>query len=155
MNKTKKRAFGKDVYLLGVKDGVYYWLEQAKWECSWYWSLGYVETYTNNKNPERARDIRSHQHFDGLFFDGLSHGFNNFKSFFDDTPFNDNEIWQIMDIMKSLYTLSDYSRMLHLKGSHYTSNPCKDIIGNKQEYERINKKIIPSLNTALYKVLYE
>lgn len=153
MKKIKTEAFGKDVYLLGVKNGIYYWLEQAKWECSWYWGLGYVETYTNNKHPEIARDIKSHQHFDGLFFDGPSHGFDNFKTFFNDTPFKDSEIWQIMEIMKSLYTLREYSDMLHCKGAHYTSNPCKDIIWNEQEYKRINKEVIPALNKELYKIL--
>jgi len=63
MKKTKKHAFGKDVYLLGKdKHGIYYWLESPKWDCGWYWGFGYIETYTNNKQPQLAKDINSHEH---------------------------------------------------------------------------------------------
>ena len=52
MKKEKRFAFGKNIYLLGSdKDGVKYWLEEASWDCGWYWGFGYVETYTNNSNP--------------------------------------------------------------------------------------------------------
>ena len=156
MEKRKKYAFGKDVYLLGKdKDGTLYWLNGASWDCDWYWGLGYIETYTNNKNPNKSRDIKSHQHFDSLFFNGPSHGFDNFKNYFIETPFNDNEIWRIMEIMKTLYTLREYSDTLHRGGSHYTSNPCKDIIKNDDEYNRINNVVIPALNKELYKILSE
>lgn len=156
MKKRKDHAFGKDIYLLGKdEEGILYWLESAKWDCNWYWSIGHVETYTNNINPCKARDISSHQHFDNLFFNGLSNGFDNFKSFFSETPFNDNEIWKILEIIKSLYTLRKYSDMLHIGNSQYSSNPCKEIIKNEEEYQRINEVVIPTLNKELYKILSE
>lgn len=156
MKKRKTHAFGKDLYLLGMdKTGVYYWLEQAKFDCGWYWGLGYVETYTNNKNPERAKDINSHQHFDSLFFSGPSHGFDNFKNFFTKTPLSDAEIWQLMEIMKSLYTAREFSDMIYRGGAHYTKNPCTDIIKNSEEYKRINESVIPSLLNKLYEILSE
>ena len=154
MEKRKSHAFGKDVYLLGKdKKGTLYWLQEAKWDCDWYWGLGYVQTYTNNKNPNKSTDINSHQHFNYLFFNGPSHGFDNFKKYFIETPFNDSEIWKIMEIMRTLYTLREYSDTLHRGGSHYTSNPCKDIIKNEDEYKRINEVLIPSLLKEVYKLL--
>ena len=156
MKKRKTHAFGKDIYLLGEdKEGILYWLEEARWDCDWYWGLGYVETYTNNKNPSISRDINTHQHFDRLFLNGPSCGFDNFKNYLIETPFNDSELWKIMEIMKTLYTLREYSDTLNRGGSHYTSNPCKDIIKNDDEYNRINKVVIPALNKELYKILNE
>lgn len=156
MKKKKTHAFNKDVYLLGAdKSGTYYWLEQAKFECGWYWGLGYVETYTNNKNPGWARDINSHQHFDWLFLSGPSHGFDNFKKFLVETPLSDKEIWQLMEIMKSLYTAREYSDMIHRGGSNYTKNPCSDMIKDLGEYKRINESVIPSLLKKVYQILSE
>jgi hypothetical protein len=67
MNKRKSHAFNKDIYLLGKnRYGELVWLESPTWDCGWYWGFGYVETYTNNKRPDLARDISSHSHFDGL-----------------------------------------------------------------------------------------
>lgn len=63
MKKKISRAFNKNVYLLG-KDthNTYYWLEEPRWDCGWYWGFGYIETYTYNKRPDLSRDISSHQH---------------------------------------------------------------------------------------------
>lgn len=156
MEKRKSYAFGKDVYLLGKdKEGILYWLEAASWDCDWYWGLGYIVTYTNNKHPGRSKDINSHQHFNSLFFNCTNNGFDNFKNYLTETPFNNNEIWRIMEIMKTLYTLKEYSETLHRGGSHYISNPCKDIIKNDDEYNRINKVVIPTLNKELYRILSE
>ena len=106
MEKKKSHAFGKDIYLLGKdKDGINYWLEEASWDCGWYWGFGYVETYTNNKYPHLSRDINSHQHFDGLFLKGAI--FDSFKSLLVETPLSDNEIWKLLELMDTFYTLRE------------------------------------------------
>ena len=65
--KKQSKAFGKDIYLLGEdQDGTKYWLEAPHFDCGWYWGFGYIETYTNNRRPDLAKDIASHQHIDGL-----------------------------------------------------------------------------------------
>lgn len=154
LNKRKSHAFGKDIYFLGQdRDGVNYYLEAARWDCGWYWGGGYVETYTNNKNPERSRDIESHSHFDSMFFKGNKTGFDAFKDFFTEHPFTDGEIWKICELMKAFYIARAYSDMLHTGGAHYTANPAKETIKNAEEYRRINQKVIPAIMTELYKIL--
>ena len=155
MNMKNKvdEAFGKKQNLLGQKDGIYYWLEEATWDCEWYWGLGYVETFTNNKNPHLARDINSHSHFDGMFFKSNKNGYDSFKEFFDETVLSDEELWTLVECMKSLYTLSEYAELLHRGGSHYTSNPCSELIMNNDEYERINQELIPALLNQVYELL--
>ena len=155
-NMKKRVTFDRrgKIYLLGQDvEGTDYWLQEAKFDCGWYWGIVYVETYTNNRCPEKARDISSHQHFDGMFFNHKKNGFDNFKEFFVRTPFTDEEIWVIIEIMKTLYTMREYSDVLHRGGSHYTKNPCGDTIKNDKEYWRINETVIPELLNALYKIL--
>lgn len=154
VNKQKKHAFGKDIYFLGQdKNGVNYWLEAASWDCSWYWGGGYVETYTNNRSPEKSRDINSHQHFDGLFFKGNKNAHDLFFEHFPVHPFTDSEVWKICELMKAFYTARHYSDMLHCGGAHYTTNPAADAIKSEEEYNRINKNVIPAIMQELYKIL--
>ena len=61
MNKEMDRAFGKQVLLLGIKDGEKVWLEMPTFDCNWYWGFGYLETYTGSQ-PSKSRDILSHTH---------------------------------------------------------------------------------------------
>ena len=154
MEKKKSHAFGKDIYLLGEdKEGTRYWLETGSWDCDWYWGFGYVETYTNNKNPDRARDISSHQHFNGLFFHKDKMSYDVFKEFFAKTTVSDKELWKLLELMKSFYIAREYADMLHRKGAHYTTNPCKEIIQNDNEWLRINREVIPAILNEVYKLL--
>ena len=156
MEKSKKFAFNKNIYLLGEdKDGIKYWLEEATWDCNWYWGFGYIETYTNNKNPENSRDIASHQHFDSLFLN--KNIFDSFKNFFKETTLKDNEIWELLSYMEEFYTMKKYSNLLY-SGNHITSQAQnikegKNEIENKKEYERINKILMPELFKKIYKLL--
>jgi hypothetical protein len=155
LQKQKSHAFDSNIYLLGQDaEGTLYWLEEAKWDCDWYWGGGYVETYTNNERPAMSRDITSHSHFDSMFFNNQRlNGHDAFTSFFESTPFTDKEIWQICELMKSFYIARQYSDMLYCGGAHYTSNPSKDVIKNEEEYQRINTKVIPDIMKSLYEIL--
>ena len=154
MKKSVINVFDKTNYLLGTDaNGTKYYLQKASFVCNWYWGFGYVVTYTNNTFPERSRDIASHQHFDGLFFNSNQNGYHAFKNFFTETPFIDSEIWQIVELMKTFYICRKYSDLLHVGGAHYTTNPAKEIIQNETEYDRINKNVIPTILNKLYDIL--
>lgn len=154
LNKQINHAFSKDIYFLGQdSEGINYWLEAGTWDCDWYWGFGYIKTYTNNTNPEKARDINSQQHFSGLIFGGEKSAFDNYKKFFKKSPLTDNELWTLCELMKTFYTLREYSDTLNRGGSHYTNNPCCDIIKNDDEYNRINKEVIPAIMQEVYKLL--
>lgn len=159
LNATKKmkieNVFGSTIYFLGQdKNGRNYFLENARFDCEWYFAGGYIESYTNNNNPKCAKDKVSHNHFDSMFLnDRTKCCFDKFKEFFVVNPFTDKEIWTICEIMSSFYTMRRYSDLLHIGGSHITTNPSNEIIKNKEEYERINKVVIPNLMENLYKIL--
>lgn len=154
MEKRVSKAFGKKVYLLGVdKDGTYYWLEEASWDCDWYWGFGYIETYTNNKNPNMSRDIDSHQHFDGLFLKCSKMSKDMFDEFFIESTLDEGEKWKLLELMQTFYTMKEYSEVVYRGGSHFTSNPLSEEIKNSDEYNRINKVVLPKLFEEVYKLL--
>lgn len=160
MVSNKKRRFtwhGRNYYYIGQdNNGMCYYYQESEFDCSWYWGIGYIESFTNNRNPERSKDISCHTHFDYLMKEqgkkNLYHD-DAFKEVFPINPFNNKEIWTILEIMNSLYTARRYSDMIHTKGSHITGNPCKDIIASETEYKRINEIVIPALLNELYKIM--
>lgn len=152
MKKKVSKAFGKKQYLLGSDEyGNFYWLEEAKFDCGWYWGGGYVETFTNNQNPARAKDIQSHHHFDEMFLDN-GHC-DTFKKFFVHTPLSDTEIWRLLELMKSFYIAREYSDMIYRGGAHISNNLVSVTIQSETEYKRINEVVIPAIMNAVYEIL--
>ena len=154
MKKKVSNAFGKKQYLLGVdEEGTYYWLEEASWDCEWYWGFGYIETFTNNKNPQLSKDIRSHSHFDMFFNNKNQNGYTAFKEFFKDMTVSEKQLWKLLELMKTFYILRDYSDCLYIGGANYTANPIAEEIKSKAEYDRINNVLIPKLINEVYSIL--
>lgn len=156
MNKKTTYAFGKKIYLLGAdKDGVKYWLEAPSWDCGWYWGFGYVETYTNNKNPNKARDINSHQHFYSLFLNSNVCAFDAFKEFFKETTLSKDEIWILLDYMKSFYALRETAETLGTGYSHMTERAKIEEVKNVEMTKEINEKILPAIFEKIDSLLSE
>ena len=153
MKKEKRFAFGKNIYLLGQdENGTKYWLEEASWDCNWYYGFGYIETYTNNNNPERSKDINSHEHYDTKI---LKNGLlpDDFKKIFIETPLSNEEIWQLNELMKTFYTIKNYMELLYRGSADITNNPSSDIIKNEKEWLRLKDEVLPDLFKNIYKIL--
>lgn len=145
MKKRTIKVFGETSYLLGKgKDGDMYYLVEPKWNCGWYWGMGYIHSYTNNSQPMRSKDIATHTHFDYVFFHEKN-GYDNFKEFFTETPLADKEIWTLMELMKSAYILRNMSNMTYRGGAYYTENPCAELLKDIPEYQRINDVLLPAI----------
>ena len=153
MKKEKKHAFGKNIYLLGEdKEGTKYWLEEASWDCDWYYGFGYIETYTNNKNPEKSRDINSHEHYDSKILKNASTP-EAFRNIFVKTPLTDDEIWTLNELMRTFYTLKKYHALIHRGSANITKNSLSDTIKNDNEYNRLKNEVFPKLFKEIYKLL--
>lgn len=153
MKKEKRYAFGKNIYLLGQDErGINYWLEEASWDCDWYYGFGYIETYTNNKNPEKSKDIVSHEHYNSKILESNILP-DDFRKIFKNTPLNDNEIWELNELMKTFYTIQNYMALLYNGSSHITNNPSKNIIKNKTEWLRLKNEVLPDLFNKIYDIL--
>ena len=155
MKKKMTRVFGKEIYLLGRDvDGINYWLEEPSWNCDWYWGFGYVRTYTNNNSPERSRDIVSHQQFGSLFLKRPNELPQSWHDFFKSgTPLSNEEIWSLMELMKTAYTLREVAGIYHRGGSHISENPCKSALKNAARAQEINQDLLPTIFEAIKRIL--
>lgn len=154
MQKIVTHAFGKKVYLLGRgKGGCHYWLEEPSWSCDWYWGFGHVETYTCDGNPSISRDINSLQHFDSLFLEGPKDCYSMFTEFFEETPLTEKEIWQLLELMQTFYTLEKTAETFVRGGSHITENQFKNIIKNEHHAKELNAVVIPPIVYGACKLL--
>ena len=155
MKKKVDFAFGKKIYLLGTdKYGRRRWLEAPSWDCGWYWGFGYIESYTNNLCPSKSRDIACHTHFCSLFLNyPQCNGLDTFKEFFSETVLTDEEIWKLLELMKTFYILCESSGLFHRGGAHYTTNSCYNVIKNDEIYNKINREMMPALFKEIEKLL--
>lgn len=117
-------------------ESIYFY--RPSWNCIWYWGFGYIG---NN---------RLHTHLDLL---GKNNLYENIKDYFSEFILQDKDIWLFCEYVMTVYTLRSYSEVIHRGGSHYSNNPCKDVIKNPDEYKRINSELIPLLIDEIYKLL--
>lgn len=154
---------GGGYFLLGKdKDGVKWWLEQEKWSCEWYWGFGYVETFERNVSPENAYDINVHTHFDSLFLKSepsILEACSNkiyetaWKSLFTQSTLNNEEMWQLFELMKTAYTLKEMAELYHRGGTHITNNPLRKILQNSGKEKEINGALLPKVFQKITELL--
>lgn len=150
MKKQVIEKFGKKYYLLGTRkeDNKKVWLEQASFDCDWYWGIGYIEVFNHNYT-----DIDEHTHFNTLFLNS----YDTFKDYFKEITIENNEIWQLLEFMTTIYQLRNFSDTIYLKGSHITNNNTEELLFNKdiykKMYDNINNEDIPKLLEQVYKML--
>ena len=152
----KKKTINKfgTHYLLGKgKDGQFYYLEKESWDCGWYWGFGYIHSFSNNRQPEKSKDLRSHTHFDSLFLKDKI--FDSFKDFFEETTLNNEEIWKLLDLMQSAYTLKETAALLSYGYSHFTSKARMDLLANEEMRDKVNKEFFPAIFEEIRKLLTE
>lgn len=161
MKKKTTRAFGKKVYLLGKDlDGTMYWLEAPSWDCNWYWGFGYVETYTNNSCPDKAHDIKSHQHIDSSFIGKVGVNKDYIYNIFDTpllkggTTFTEEEGWEISELFSQFYTLSKAADLFYSEKGHVASTTVKhDSDECKRMYDYINQTMMPAIFKRIGEIL--
>lgn len=158
MNTLKKEqdyAFKKNVYLLGIdEEGTKYWLEQHTWDCDWYWSKGYIETYQGNGKPSKARDIESHSHYTGFIGEkkakdgGYAHHINESKCFVM-TTLSDKESWKLAELMKRAEILADYAGLKHIGTAHITTLEDSESVRNLEDWKRANEELKATLDKVI------
>lgn len=147
--KEKSHILDSTYYLLGIgQDGKKYYLEKGKFECGWYWSGGYIETFNRNKS-----DIDLHTHYDTGKIRGLrfSH-YDEFDKIFKKCTLTESEKWKFHELMHTFYTAKTAMEMSYQGGSHITSNPLSDLIQNKDVYDHYNN-LIEKIHEELDKLL--
>ena len=111
------------------------------WDSGWYWGFGYL----SNENY--------HYHLSGLskgsnLFDGIK---THFGTSFIIT--DDKDIWTFAELIQTFYHLKESAEVFGRGGVGYITNPCKDIIINKEVATIINNIVIPTIFDEIYKIL--
>lgn len=148
MNKKTTHAFGDKLYLLGIDhDGKYVWLPKHKWQCGWYYSMGYVEIYTNHKHPERAKDISSHSHLSYELKRASASSYVTPEAlvgengFLAETTLDKDDLWKFQELLWSAYKLKEAAEIFSRGGAHITTNPCHDTLKDEEMYNTTNRMI--------------
>jgi len=166
--KKESHAFGKNIYLLGEDaGGINYWLEGPTWECNWYWGFGYVETYTNNKNPRKSTDKNSHQHIDSSFlgkqeyYDHVTKAWKQgeyIHNLYDSpkfikTTFDEQTGWILSELFNEFYTLKKAAELFHRGGAHTITSPLQSLLKIPEYEKHINEVLIPAITAKIIELL--
>ena len=133
------RNYKKHTYL-GIVNNEKIFLTAPSWDCGWYWGFGYL----GNNN--------CHYHINGLDKNKDLHTAIT-EHFGDSFVIRPSDSWTFAELMNSFYKLKETAEVLGRGGSHLSTNPCKDIIINKKEVERINNIVLPHIFDEIYKIL--
>lgn len=149
LEKEKSHILGSTYYLLGMDENkVKYYLEKGKFDCGWYWSGGYIETFNRNKS-----DINLHTHYDTGEVNGLRFSYyDDFDKIFKVCTLTDSEKWKFHELMRTFYTATEAMKMSYRGGNHITTNPLSDLIQNKAVYNHYNN-LIKKIHEELDKLL--
>lgn len=151
MNKQKIHAFNRDAYLLGAdEDGTRYYLQAASWDCGWYWGFGYIESYTNNKNPEESRDIASHEHADNFMLEWFMER-NGSKPRLVERTFTDEEGWELCELLKQYYVLEETAAFFR-RGFANIAKPIP-LYKKPDLVKEINQVRMPMIFNRVYEIL--
>lgn len=109
-------------------------LRRPSFDCDWYWGFGYL----GNRNCHyHLSGIGKHENIN--FRDALVKHFGDTFAIKDE-----RKLWQFAEVVLTIYKLKDMADLIHLGGSHMTTNPCADSLTGKQAWwEEINSVLLP------------
>lgn len=145
-------------FLFSDENGRKYYLNHPSWDCGWYWGFGYITSFTNNRNPERSKDIASHQHFDTIFDKPYWLTAKNDITIYPVlNPGNrmGEDRWQLHELFSQFYVLRQMAGFAGKKptpGMHITTSTVKH--GNLDELAaHINQNMIPVIMQKIISML--
>lgn len=141
---------------LGKNDDEKIYLSAPSWDCGWYWGFGYIGSNNRHYHIDGLTTIETYNYEAKAFTHKSVNLYDGFKEHFGDTFIvkRDKDIWTLAELFKSFYTLRETAEMLGSGSAHLTNNPCKDLIINKAEVERINNVVLPQIFEEIYKILH-
>lgn len=156
LEKEKMHWHGNTYYLLGIdEDNTKYYLQRGTFDCGWYWSGGYINTFNRTKS-----DISLHTHYktgdvNGNKFSDITGDNCGFNAIFKQTTLTDDEKWTFHELMRTFYIMQEAMELAHRGGANISSyKPLKEQIQNNDIYEYY-KKLIAQLHKELDKLLSE
>jgi len=139
---------------IGIHDNEKIYLSAPSWDCGLCWGFGYI----GNKNCHYHIDgLTKHESYDfgkKCFTYEFTNLYDGFKKHFGNSLIvRDSQLWTLCELLKTFYILKETAEVLGRGGSHYTNNPCSELITNKDEVTRINTTVLPAIFEEIYKIL--
>lgn len=130
-------------------DGEEIFLTLPTWSCAWYWTFGWMG------NSQLHYHLKSYQLEGG--YCGQHRNINMFDALKADYKLcpalsNDNDLWKFCELVKTVYALLEVAEIFHRGGSHYSSNPCKDLLKSPEQCKHINEVLLPALFKEIDKI---
>lgn len=146
--------YPKKVFL-GKHDNKSIYLTAPSWDCGWYWGFGYLGNKNCHYHVDGLKKIETYDFSKSVWQYEFVNLYDGFKKHFGDSFVvkDDKDVWTLAELFATFYPLRETAEVLGSGGSHYTSNPAKDIIINKDEVERINNVVLPQIFEEIYKIL--
>lgn len=129
---SKQFYFGTDKE---TKERIY--LFKPSFDCGWYWGFGYL----GNRN--------CHYHLDSYSKGRNIDMHSALTEDYDLNPLIKKNLWVFCELVQTAYWLKKAAEVLGRGGAHYTNNPCKSVIVNKKETDRINNIVLPAIFNEL------
>lgn len=141
MDKVKyPRVFLGTVEANGTSvEGKRVYLKPPSWNCNWYWGWGYIG------------NTHVHYHLSSMFEKKDMHkGIKeHFKTF---AITDDKDLWTFCELVRTFYSLQEAAEVFGRGGSHYTNNPCQELIKNADYAKHINTVLMPAIFAETYKL---
>ena len=101
--------------------GEAFYLEKHKWDCGWYWAMGYLG------------NVNNHFHFNSFLKDHKLA-----SELFETTNITDDEWWVIRDLFKQAYALKEAAEVYQYGGHQTTRKGVTDILKSEDKAKALN-----------------
>lgn len=140
--------------LIGQNNGENIYLSPPSWDCGWYWGFGYLGNRNCHYHVSGLKTIETYNNEAKVFTTKSVNLYDGFIEHFGDTlKVRPSDLWVFVELFSTFYTLKETVEVLGRGGSHYTTNPVKDLIINSDEVTRINNIVLPQIFEEIYKIL--
>jgi len=121
--------------LLGTRksDGAIINLSAPSWDCGWCWGFGYLG------------NSREHYQLSGYAGGRNINMYDALKADYSLNPKIEENLCVFCELVLSAYTLRSMAELVHIGGSHMTTNPCNDLLKDKSLEDKINKVLLPAI----------
>lgn len=141
--------------LLGYNDDEPIYLSPPSWDCGWYWGFGYLGNRNCHYHIDGLTKIEKYNSDAKVFTTKSVNLYDGFIEHFGNTlKVRKSDLWTLVELFSTFYKLRDTAEVLGRGGSHYTTNPVKDLIINTDEVTRINNVVLPQVFEEIYKILW-
>jgi hypothetical protein len=148
MSNTNYTAPREKVYFGHTELGEAIYLDLPKWDCGWYWGFGYLGNRGLHYHLSSYQAVGGiGEHRDIGMFEALKADYELGKPLQDDA-----NLWKFCELVKTVYTLREAAEVFNRGGSHYSSNPCRELLKSPEQYRHINDVLLPSLFREIDKI---